>query len=221
MPRLPFRRRRVVVDRTFQQSLCLHGLALVSFVLAVVTLGIFLPLVWQLGAARSGQDVSADSAIVMLYMHERFWGIALVSFVFVVARILQVSHRIAGPLVRYKRNLRLLAAGSLPPPLRTRRRDYLKEEVACLNDAVAGVRSRLEGIRAAHARLQRELAAAVERQGATERSRLEPLVAAQRELASALQTFTEAGELDAIPAAVGDAGGVVLAFAGRPGPGGS
>ena len=221
MAKLPFRRRRVLVDRTFQRSLCLHGLVLVSFVLVVVTLGIFLPLVWQLGSARSGQDVSADSATVMLYMHERFWGIALFSFVFVVARILQVSHRIAGPLVRFKRNLRLIAAGSLPPPLRTRRRDYLKEEVLCLNEAVAGVRDRLEGIRAAHARLQRELVAVVDRQAATERSQFQPLVAAQRDLANALQAFTEAGELDAIPAAVGDEGGVVLAFAGRSGPGGS
>jgi hypothetical protein len=99
-----------------------------------------------------------EQAIVMLYMHERFWFVALGCACLVVFGAIRFSHRIAGPLVRYKRNLRLLAEGQLPPPLRTRRGDYLQDEVACLNAAVAGVRSRLEAIRAAHAVLRRQLA---------------------------------------------------------------
>lgn len=221
MPRPPFRRRRVVVDRSFQHSLCLHGIALVSFVLLVVTLGIFVPLVWQLGSARQGPDVHADSAIVMLYMHERFWGIALVCFVFVVARILQVSHRIAGPLVRYKRNLRLLAAGRLPPPLRTRRRDYLKEEVVCLNEAVDGVRARVAAIAVAQRKLQRELATLVDGPGTANRGRWEPVLAAQQELVAAVEGIQEAGDLDSVPELAPGDGAVVLAFAGRSGPGGA
>ena len=60
---------------------------------------------------------------------------SLLSLLVVVIGTVRFSHRVAGPMVRYKRNLALLADGKLPPPLRTRRSDFLKEEVVVLNRA--------------------------------------------------------------------------------------
>lgn len=211
----PFRRRRLVVDRPFQRSLCLHGIGLGVMVLVAVSLGIFVPLLWTLGERMPGKPTDLDSAVVMIYMHERFWATAGICLVLVTLGALRLSHRIAGPLVRYKRNLKLLAEGKLPPSLRTRRHDYLKEEVACLNAAVDGVRDRIEAIRAAHAAVRREVLAIVERQPRASAAQFEPLVAAQRELERCLSRFEETGELDAVRA-VELPRGVVLAFAGQP-----
>ena len=143
-------RRRFIVDWKLQGSLCAHGVLNGVLVLVTVSCGIFAPLLWNL---RDGSELHRfeEQAIVMLYMHERFWLLAALCLCIVVLGAIRFSHRIAGPLVRYKRNLRLVAAGKLPPPLRTRRGDYLQEEVACLNDAVAGVASRLPALHEAAA----------------------------------------------------------------------
>lgn len=203
-----FQRRRLLVDRPFQTSLMLHALGLGLLTLVVVSAGIFVPLLWDLRSG--GPAVDIDVAVVMVYMHERFWLVAAVCVVLAAHGALQLSHRIAGPLVRYKRNLRLLASGRLPPPLRTRRRDYLKEEVECLNAAVAGVRERLAAVRAAQAALQRELHAARDL-GQIDPAAWAALQDAERAVAASLGAFAETGELD--PALVADAQAVRAAFA--------
>jgi hypothetical protein len=149
---------RYVVDWKLQGQLCLHGLVYGAILLVMMSVGIFMPVVVGLGSPGPGDSLANEQlAIVMLYLHERFWWIALLCSALVVVGAIRFSHRIAGPLVRYKRNLRLLADGRLPPPLRTRRRDHLKEEVACLNAAVAGVATRVAAIAEAHEGLMQQL----------------------------------------------------------------
>ena len=109
MPR-PFIRRRYIVDWKLQGSLCAHGLLYGSLVLVAICGGIFAPLMWDLGGSSQAQGLE-EKAIVMLYMHERLWFLALLCAGIVVLGAIKFSHRIAGPLVRYKRNLRLLADG--------------------------------------------------------------------------------------------------------------
>jgi hypothetical protein len=172
---------RVIVDWRLQGSLCLHGLLYGSLVLVAVSAGIFLPLLWNLSdTGRAG--VAEDQAVVMLYMHERFWWLALLCMLIVVLGAAKFSHRIAGPLVRYKRNLRLLADGKLPSTLRTRPGDYLQDEVACLNRAVAGIAARVESMHLAHTELHRQIEAAAARVSRQAAFELEPVFAASREL---------------------------------------
>jgi hypothetical protein len=208
-----FRRRRIVVDQRFQWSLGLHGVMLGLLVLVAMSIGIFAPLLSNLGAQAPNEPADFDSSVVMLYMHENFWYVAVACLVLVTACALRLSHRIAGPMVRFKRNLRFVAEGLLPPALRTRRHDYMKEEVACLNAAVAGVRARVEAIRTAQAVLRRELHALAGRASSGERADFSAVFAAQRELEHRLAGFRETGELDgALPVGEGTA---VVAFAGR------
>lgn len=214
MPNAIIRRRRIVVDRPFQWSLCLHGIVQGLFVLCAVSFGIFAPLLWQLGERAPNSVTDVDSAIVMLYMHDRFWSVAGLCLLLVTFAALRMSHRIAGPLVRYKRNLRLIAEGRLPPPLRTRARDYLKEEVVCLNEAVQGVRERVDAIRSAAGLARRELQAVVDQCSDTRKVALESLVEAQRQLDACIQRFEETGDLDGLPAYEGGEPILSLAFAG-------
>lgn len=204
---------RYIVDWRLQGSLCLHSLLYGLLVLVAVSCGIFLPLMWNLSDADATR-VFEEQAVVMLYMHDRFWWIALCCLAIVVLGGIKFSHRIAGPLVRYKRNLRLVAEGKLPSPLRTRAHDYLQEEVACLNRAVAGIAARVEQMQKAHAVLERELEAAAARVSRQAEFELEPVRAANRELARCLGAIQRFDTRDDVLLEVREAQQPELAFAG-------
>ena len=191
-------RRRFLVDWKLQGSLCAHGLLYGGLVLVAISCGIFVPLLWNLGDTSQAPGLD-DQAVVMLYMHERFWILALACFAIVVLGSVRFSHRIAGPLVRFKRNLRLLAQGKLPDPLRTRRNDYLKEEVAYLNDAVAGIAERLDAIRSAQLAVRREVLAAAARAPSHAAPELSPLLAASQALEQSLAAFERFDTQDDLP----------------------
>lgn len=208
---------RVIVDWRLQGSLCLHGLLYGSLVLVAVSAGLFVPLLWDL---TDRTDATQDQAVVMLYMHERFWRLAGLCLFLIVLGAVRFSHRIAGPLVRFKRNLRLMADGKLPEPLRTRPGDYMKAEVNCLNDAVAGLTTRVEAIQQAHAALERELQAAAARMSRQAAFELGPVLAASRDLQCRIDsierfdTRDDAIELETVPSPSPSPS--QLALAGRP-----
>jgi hypothetical protein len=206
--RLAFTRRRYLVDWKLQGSLCAHSLLYGSLVLAALFGGIYLPLLWDLNGERS--HLLEEQAIVMLWMHERVWLLAPLCAAIVLASAIKLSHRIAGPLVRYKRNLRLLAGGKLPTPLRTRRGDYLKEEVVCLNAAVAGVAARVAAIARAETALRAELAT-LRANGAVDLGRLDT---ASEELARCVGAFVPFDPGDDRPAAAPAAAPAELAMVG-------
>ena len=172
--------------------------------------GIFVPLIWNLGDVQP--QSYGEQAIVMLYLHERLWSLVLLCALIVAVSALKMSHRIAGPLVRYKRNLRLIAEGKLPPPLRTRPGDYLQEEVDCLNTAVAGVRQRLDAIRAAERRVREQAATLVTSLGAPGESAA--LRSAVLDLEAAVGAFVDHDPGDGRASVAQPSGGVALAGAG-------
>ena len=190
--RLRIQRWRYVVDWKLQGSLIVHGLMYGCMVLLAVSLGIFSPLMWDLQTIDTSAGYE-EQAIVMLYLHERFWPIAALCLVIVVLGAIRYSHRIAGPMVRYKRNLRLLADGKLPPPLRTRRNDFMKEEVACLNKAMLGVSERVDAIRRAQIELDHKLKDYVAVSGEASEE-LTAVVTACGDVGRAVGTFMEVPE---------------------------
>jgi hypothetical protein len=192
-----FQRRRFLVDRGLQGRLCVSGLLHGGVVLLAIVLCILAPLVLELSAAQPHRF--EEQAIVMLYLHERMPWVVAICAAILVAMALSQSHRIAGPLVRFKRNLRLVAEGQLPPPLRTRRGDLMKEEVACLNAAVDGVARRIDDVQDAHdgvrAALEDLLAASVDPHD----RRLVALSDALRSLDRALAAFQPVDPGDSRP----------------------
>ena len=182
-----FWRRRYIVDWKLQGCLFVHGMFYGGLVLLTVVIGIFAPLVWNLAELEHAPTFE-EQAIVMLYLHERFWWLVILCIAVVAFGAVRFSHRLAGPLVRYKRNLRLVAEGKLPRPLRSRTGDYLQEEVDCLNAAVAGVVERVDAVRHAQVGVRREVTALLDRSvGASEE--LAALVAACDLLDDAVRRF--------------------------------
>jgi hypothetical protein len=214
-PTRSIRRRRIVVDKKLQWSLCGHTIVHGVWLLVLVAVGLFSPLLLALRDGAPNEAYDSDVATVMLYMHHRFWWVAAFGCVAIALGALRFSHRIAGPMVRFKRNLRWLGEGQLPAPLVTRGGDFFKEEVRCLNFAVEGVQQRLATIRAAHADLRRELGAAIDAVRASGAEvDLSPLAAAEANLAAGLAQFQPLADVDRL--AVGAAGAPQLAMVGEP-----
>ncbi len=209
-----FRRRRIVVDKKLQWSLCGHTIVYGVWLLILVAVGLFSPLLLALRDGAPNEAYDSDIATVMLYMHHRFWWVAAFGCVAIALGALRFSHRIAGPMVRFKRNLRWLGEGRLPAPLVTRSGDFFKEEVRCLNAAVAGVQERLETLRAAHADLRRELGTAIDSVRASGAEvDLSALAAAEAHLAAGLARFQPLADVDRL--AVGVEAAPQLALAGE------
>lgn len=182
------RRFRYIVDWKLQGSLIGHGLVYGATVLAAIGFGIFAPLLWGLGE-RGEVSGFEEQSIVMIYLHDRFWVIAALALFLVVIGAVRYSHRVAGPMVRFKRNLKLLGNGEMPPPLRTRSSDFLKEEVSVLNRAVAGVSARVDAIKRANAEVSRRADAIAQTSGVRTPELLQ-LMAACDQLRCATDTFS-------------------------------
>lgn len=178
---------RYVVDWNLQGSLVLYGIAYGTLVLLAISAGVFVPLLRALDPSSEG-PIPAELSIVMLYLHEHLWWLLGACMVLVVLGAVLFSHRIAGPMVRFKRNLRLLGDGKLPAELRTRRNDFLKEEVVCLNEAVAGIAERVDAIRHAQLLVRRRVTNCVSTT-LEQSEELEGLVAACEELEQAVRQF--------------------------------
>ena len=187
--RPPVWRRRFIVDSAFQYALIARATLHTLLVLAMVSVGLFGPVLLDL-QSPSRIDDGADTAVVMLYMHGRFWWIAGICLAVAIVDSVRVSHRIAGPLVPMKRNLRALGDGKLPGPLRTRAHDYLKHEVEILNAASAGLARRIDALKEAHAATVAELLRCSEALGGAG-----DVAPARAALTSAQQKAREVGQL--------------------------
>ena len=151
-------RRKVIVDPKFQSALTIRAVAFLLFMLVGMSVGLFLPLVNQIRGTDANPGDTRDPAVVILYMHEHFWPIALSFLILAVLGVVVISHRIAGPLVRVKRNLRSVGKGILPRPMKTRDKDYLQEEVEVLNDMVRNLGRRFDELKNAGSDLDESIA---------------------------------------------------------------
>lgn len=150
-------RRTYLVDWRLQLGMAWRAVGLVAVTLMVVSAGLIIPLLADLHPS-SPDGALLEAPTVMLYLNDRFWWLALTCIGLAAVGAILVSHRIAGPLVRVRRNLRWLGEGRLPAPLRTRSRDFLQVEVATLNATVANLGQQLDAVRTAHAGLASALA---------------------------------------------------------------
>lgn len=145
------RRRRFIVDRRFQFSLMWRSTLFSLFTLAVLGVAWFGPLIQELQTERPATLDSVDGALVLLYVHDRLWWVVGAYLAVALLHSVHLSHRIAGPLVRFKRHLRLIGEGRLPEPLHTRAKDYLKHEVELLNQTVSRLGNHASVLRDANA----------------------------------------------------------------------
>jgi methyl-accepting chemotaxis protein len=140
-----YRRRTFLVGALQYRLLAVTALHFVAFT-ALVAVALFAPLIIDLQGGLE-LDRQGDVAAQFLYLHRHFWPALGVIFCFVVAHSIVVSHRIAGPLVGFRRVLRAVGGGDLTVSATIRRHDYLKEEASSINGMIAGLSWRMGELR--------------------------------------------------------------------------
>ena len=127
------KRRNFLVNRSLQLGLLKAHLILFSASIAFLTVGMFAPLVADLNGTGEETSDSVSTANAMLYMHEHLWALMGFTILFLCLGLLRLSHKIAGPLHRFRSALEDLARGDPAREIHLRRGDSLKEEAQQLN----------------------------------------------------------------------------------------
>jgi methyl-accepting chemotaxis protein len=90
-----------------------------------------------------------EIAVSVLYLHEHFWRVSVLSLAAVAIHSLLTTHRLAGPLYRFRQVIKSVTEGTLPGPGRLRRRDFFQPEMNMTNEMLESLRRRVSEIQEA------------------------------------------------------------------------
>ncbi len=142
----PYRRRRILIDR-FQYRLLVINLLYFCTILLIFATALFLPLILQLNNETVSIIEQAEVASQFLSLHARVWPAIFVVFLLLATHSIFVSHRIVGPLYRFRRIFRTVAQGDLTVRANLRKHDYLGKESDVLNEMIGNLQSRVKGMK--------------------------------------------------------------------------
>jgi len=145
------RRRRILIDKL---QLTLLGVSAVHLILivAVFLVAVFAPAVFALYRETSPER-TLEAANEFLNLHNRIWPATGLALLLIAFHSIHVSHRIAGPLYRFRKVFEALAQGDLTQRAGVRRKDYLAQDAEAINAMIDGLAARSSeiGERAAEA----------------------------------------------------------------------
>jgi general secretion pathway protein G len=173
-PRVRSRRRRVIVEG-FQARFVVVQLLSLAGGLAVFAVLLFGPLIYELLSRDS--EAHGELAALFLHLHASLWPLLVGLFASLAAIFVLMSHRVAGPVYRFRLAFRAVAQGRLDTRVKTRDRDYLGDEAADLDAMIRFLSARVGGAQRRIAQLETELAQVA--QTAAPSSRLEIARAAE------------------------------------------
>lgn len=141
----PHKRRRILIDPFQYRLLCINILYF-CIILLVFAGALFLPLILQLDSTTGSVVEQGELASEFLSLHARVWPAMFIAFVLLAIHSIFVSHRIAGPLFRFRSVFRAVANGDLWVRANLRKRDYLGKESEVLNEMIASLQSKIKGL---------------------------------------------------------------------------
>ena len=139
----PFRRTQFLIDRFQTRILLLHLTYFLALILIFLS-SVFLPLIFRLGRTGLPFDERHAVAEQFLSLHAHLWPAVLILLLLLGAHSVFISHRIAGPLVRFRKVLAAVTAGDLSVRLTLRRKDYLVKEAMQVEEMITSLRERIE-----------------------------------------------------------------------------
>jgi methyl-accepting chemotaxis protein len=139
------RRRRLLID-ALQYRLLGITLLHVGVVVTVFVLVLFVPLILQLKSHTRSYAEKQDAAAQFLFLHTHLWPALVLVFVLLVLHSVVVSHRIAGPLYRFRRVLEAVAGGDLSVRATIRKHDYLWKEAAAIDATIVALGTRIQAV---------------------------------------------------------------------------
>lgn len=150
------KRTQYIVDRTFQQRVALNLLAIVLFLPIVLTLNFYLVGTYAMGQNLDVADLPRDWGLLGQMLRDQWWLIiffvvACVGFSF--GLIYYYTHRIAGPVYRFRLLFDELAEGKVGAQVHLREGDCFENLAASVSRANATLASSIAELKVATAAL--------------------------------------------------------------------
>lgn len=140
-----FKRRHLIVDR-FQYRLVAISAAHFGLALLVFLTALLLPLMLQLDDPTVSWVEKKRISNVILFFNDQVWLPLAAVFLLLTVHSLFVSHRICGPLYRFRAVFKALADGNLDIRANIRKQDYLQADARAINDMIGSLQSRIRGL---------------------------------------------------------------------------
>ena len=105
-----FRRRKFVVNRDLQFALIRNSFFYVLLFVAVIGVAFFVPLLAELAETQNPSERTVQMASQIRYLYPYFWPAVILSMILIFLHSVRASHRIAGPLYRFRLVLEALNA---------------------------------------------------------------------------------------------------------------
>ncbi len=130
-----------LIDRPLQTKLITYSFRHILIVVAAVAFVLFAPTLNMRFEDSPQARAAVESATRLLQLHSRFWMTAVLVVMLVAVDALRLSHRIAGPLHRFRVALRQWRSGEIPDRIRLRDGDLLHEFCEEVNAALDEARA--------------------------------------------------------------------------------
>jgi methyl-accepting chemotaxis protein len=151
------RRKRYVVDRALQYRLLAYNAIYFVIIVLSVGLALFLPLYLQLSNPALTPAQQGEVAGRVLYLHSNLWPAVLVVLIILCIHSILISHRIAGPLYRFRQTFEQIIAGDISSMVRIRKGDLLASEQGKIGEIMAMLQSKIGKIRNEQVAVERVL----------------------------------------------------------------
>ena len=162
---MKFRRKRYIVDKRLQFRLLIYNGMYFLIITAAIWAGLFLPLALDLSNPALSVSEQGEVAGKILYLHSRLGPVLLIVFVILGIHSVLVSHRIAGPLYRFKATFNQVAQGDLSKVVAIRKGDLLVNEQNKIEEMIGTLSSRLKNVKREHAAMEQALQSLIRSQG--------------------------------------------------------
>lgn len=137
------RKRTYFLSDTFQTKFLAVSIFHYFIVLLTFVGTLFAPLMIKLDSLSLSHREKAEFANQFISLHERVWIPLLVVLGLLAFHSLFFSHRIAGPLYRFRSIFKAIAEGDLTICANIRKGDYLRKEADGLDEMIGSLRTKM------------------------------------------------------------------------------
>ncbi len=151
-------KRHYFLRDTFQSRFIIVSLAHYLIITLTFIGALFLPLMIQLDNLSLSLAEKGEVANQFISLHERMWLPLLAILVLLTLHAVFFSHRIAGPLYRFRNVFKAVGEGNLSLSVKIRDGDYLHKEAEVLSTMILSLAARMRGIEAQYDEVHRVVA---------------------------------------------------------------
>lgn len=175
--------RRYFLKDSCQPRIMTMSLVHQGFVFVAFSAALFIPLMWQLNKSSLGTIEAHHAADEFLALHQTIWPALPLALFLVGLHSLFFSHRIAGPMYRFRQIFTAVANGDLTVQARIRKHDYMHAEAERLQAMLDALRGKIH-----------EIEQGAEESAIAIRQLRQAIAAGSTQDAHALLTLIEAGQ---------------------------